>query len=142
MVCTEEHDMTMANGTKFSTGNHPVEMELPMLHMISAEFKIDIVTPTGAPAIIEEWAMPRDDSNVIKLFRDYADAFANPGSLENFVTNSIIDDASYVAIFLPGGHGPCSVAKQRRPRRALAMGASARSLHFGTLSWSGGIACG
>ena len=105
MVCTEERNMTMANGTKFSTGNHPVEMGLPMLHLISAGFKIDIVTPTGAPAVIEEWAMPRDDSNVIKLFRDYAGAFANPGSLENFVANSMIDDASYVAIFLPGGHG-------------------------------------
>ena len=105
MVCTEERNMTMANGTKFSTGNHPVEMGLPMLHLISAGFKIDIITPTGAPAIIEEWALPRDDSNVIKLFRDYAGAFANPGSLENFVANSMIDDASYVAIFLPGGHG-------------------------------------
>ncbi len=79
-----------------------------MLHLISTRFKIDIVTPTGAPAIIEEWAMPRDDSNVIKLFRDYADAFANPDSLENFVTNSMIDDAGYVARFLPEGHGPCS----------------------------------
>ena len=32
MICTEERNMTMANGKKFSTGNHPVEMLLPMLH--------------------------------------------------------------------------------------------------------------
>ena len=30
MICTEERNMTMANGKKFSTGNHPVEMGLPM----------------------------------------------------------------------------------------------------------------
>ena len=58
MVCTEERNMTMANGKQFSTGHHPVEMGLPMLHLLKAGFKIDIVTPTGAPAIIEQWAMP------------------------------------------------------------------------------------
>ncbi|MDA5093743.1 protein deglycase HchA [Aliiroseovarius sp. KMU-50] len=105
VICTEERNMTMANGNKFSTGNHPVEMGLPMLHLIAAGFEIDIVTPTGAPAAIEEWAMPRDDANVMKLFRDYADALANPGSLSEFVANSMTDDAPYVAVFLPGGHG-------------------------------------
>ena len=105
MVCTEERDMIMANGKKFSTGNHPVEMGLPMLHLLAAGFEIDIVTPTGAPAVIEEWAMPYEDQNVVKLFRDYADAFSNPGSLADFVANSMTDDAPYVAVFLPGGHG-------------------------------------
>lgn len=105
MVCTEQRSMTMANGKKFSTGNHPVEMGLPMLHLISAGFEIDIVTPTGAPAIIEEWAMPRADADVMKLFRDYADAFANPGSLAEFAAHSMTDAAPYVAVFLPGGHG-------------------------------------
>ena len=55
MICTEEGNMTMANGKTFSTGNHPVEMGLPMLHLINAGFEIDIVTPTGAPVVIEEW---------------------------------------------------------------------------------------
>ncbi|MGR3815177.1 MAG: glyoxalase III HchA [Cognatishimia activa] len=105
MVCTEERNMTMANGKKFSTGNHPVEMGLPMLHLLAAGFQIDIVTPTGAPAVIEDWAMPREDEAVMKLYRDYADAFANPGSLADFVANSMTDDTPYVAIYLPGGHG-------------------------------------
>jgi hypothetical protein len=38
----------MANGKKFSTGNHPVEMTLPILQILSAGFKIDVITPTGA----------------------------------------------------------------------------------------------
>ncbi len=105
MICTEERNMTMANGKKFSTGNHPVEMGLPMLHLLAAGFQIDIVTPTGAPAIIEDWAMPRADEAVMKLYRDYAYAFANPGSLADFVANSMADDAPYVGVFLPGGHG-------------------------------------
>lgn len=105
MVCTEERNMTMANGKKFSTGNHPVEMGLPMLHLLAAGFEIDIVTPTGAPAVIEVWAMPREDEAVMKLYRDYADAFANPGSLADFVANSMTDDAPHVAVYLPGGHG-------------------------------------
>ena len=104
-ICTEERNMTMANGKKFSTGNHPVEMGLPMLHLLAAGFEIDIVTPTGAPAVIEDWAMPRDDAAVMKLYRDYADAFATPGSLADFVANSMADDAPHVAVYLPGGHG-------------------------------------
>ena len=91
MVCTEERNMTMANGTKFSTGNHPVEMGLAYActHEFSRVSKIDIVTPTGAPvAVIEEWAMPRDDCERHKaLSATHADAFANPGSLADFVAN-------------------------------------------------------
>jgi molecular chaperone Hsp31 and glyoxalase 3 len=105
MICTEERNMTMANGKKFSTGNHPVEMGLPMLHLINAGFEIDIVTPTGAPVAIEMWAMPADDADVQKLYRDYADAFANPGSLAGFVANDMTDDAPYAAVYIPGGHG-------------------------------------
>lgn len=105
MICTEQRNMTMANGKKFSTGNHPVEMGLPMLHLMNAGFEIDIVTPTGAPVAIEAWAMPADDANVQTLFRDYADAFANPGSLADFVANKMDDDALYSAVYIPGGHG-------------------------------------
>ena len=105
MVCTEERNMTMANGKKFSTGNHPVEMGLPMLHLINAGFEIDIVTPTGAPVAIEMWAMPADDVDVQKLYRDYADAFQNPGNLADFVANDMANDAPYAAVYVPGGHG-------------------------------------
>ncbi|OJI95738.1 molecular chaperone Hsp31 and glyoxalase 3 [Planktotalea frisia] len=105
MICTEQRNMTMANGKKFSTGNHPVEMGLPMLHLMNAGFEIDIVTPTGAPVAIEMWAMPADDADIQKLYRDYESAFQNPGSLADFVSKSMTDDAPYAAIFIPGGHG-------------------------------------
>lgn len=105
MVCTEERNMKMANGKEFSTGNHPVEMGLPMLHLLSAGFEIDVFTPTGAPVKIEMWAMPDQDAAMKKLFRDFADAFKNPRSLADFVATSMTDDAPYSAVFLPGGHG-------------------------------------
>lgn len=105
VVLTEECNMTMANGKKFSTGNNPVETALPMLHLQAAGFELDIVTPTGAPAAIEMWAMPKEDTAVKKLFSDYADAIKNPGSLANFAVNSLINDTPYVGVFIPGGHG-------------------------------------
>lgn len=105
MVCTEVRNMVMANGKKFSTGNHPVEMGLPMLHLLNAGFEIDVVTPTGAPVKIEMWAMPDKDEAVLKLYRDFADAFENPGSLADFVANSMNDEAPYIAVYIPGGHG-------------------------------------
>ena len=105
MICTEERNMTMANGKKFSTGNHPVEMGLPMLHLMNAGFEIDVVTPTGAPVAIEAWAMPADDADVQNLYRDFDAAFANPGSLADFVANDMEEATQYAAIFIPGGHG-------------------------------------
>lgn len=76
-----------------------------MLHLINAGFEIDVVTPTGAPVAIEMWAMPADDADIQKLFRDFADAFQNPGSLADFALNNIADDTQYAAVFIPGGHG-------------------------------------
>ena len=73
--------------------------------MLAAGFEVDIVTPTGAPAIVEEWAMPRDDEDVMGLFNAYAEAFAQPGSLADFVASSLTEDTPYIAVFLPGGHG-------------------------------------
>lgn len=105
IVCTEERDMVMANGKTFSTGNHPVELGVPMLHLLAAGFAIDIVTPNGAPVKIEEWAMPSEDESIKKLYSDYADAFERPGSLADFVAQKMTNKAPYIAVYLPGGHG-------------------------------------
>ena len=105
MICTEQHNMTMANGKMFSTGNHPVEMALPMLHLISGGFAIDVVTPTGAPVALEMWAMPQKDKAVQNLFSDFATTMEKPGSLAEFAANQLTDDTPYAAIFIPGGHG-------------------------------------
>ncbi len=105
MVCTEERNMTMANGKKFSTGNHPVEMLLPMLHLKNAGFDIDIYTPTGKSVQIEMWAMPQQDKNVQKIYSAYKSQFDNPKNLADFVQNKMNNTDDYAAIFIPGGHG-------------------------------------
>lgn len=105
MVCTEERNMTMANGKKFSTGNHPVEMMLPMLHLKNAGFDIDVFTPTGQSVKIEMWAMPKEDKQVMSLYADYKNRFEAPKSLANFVKNSMSQSSDYIAVYIPGGHG-------------------------------------
>lgn len=105
MVCTEERNMVMANGKLFSTGNHPVEMGLPMLHLLNAGFEIEVATPTGAPAQIEKWAIPEKDDHIQKLLKDFAQAFETPIRLSDCVANAMTDPGAYAAVFLPGGHG-------------------------------------
>jgi molecular chaperone Hsp31 and glyoxalase 3 len=105
MLCTEEKNMVMANGKKFSTGNHPVEMLVPMLHLNSAGFEVDIFTPTGKSAKIEMWAMPEKDEKVKTIYSQYKEQFEKPKSLADFVKNEMNTASQYIAIFIPGGHG-------------------------------------
>lgn len=105
MICTEERNMTMANGKKFSTGNHPVEMLLPILHLKKAGFDVDVVTPTGKPVKIEMWAMPEEDAHVKAIYSEYKNKFENPGSLNKFVNDSLSANTDYLAVLIPGGHG-------------------------------------
>ncbi len=105
VIFTEQKDMTMKNGKKFSTGNHPVEAILPLLHLKEAGFEFNIVTSTGAPVIFEMWAMPNEDQEVMNFYNEYKSKFQNPGSLIDFIENSLDKDKEYAAVFVPGGHG-------------------------------------
>lgn len=105
MLCTEEKYMTMKNGKKFSTGNHPVEMLVPMLHFEEAGFKTDVFTPNGKAAKIEMWAMPEKDQAVNQIFEDYREKFDHPKSLAELVEKQGPLHADYAAVFIPGGHG-------------------------------------
>ena len=105
MICTEQKNMTMANGKKFSTGNHPVEILLPVLHLKNAGFDVDVVTPNGKPVVIEQWAMPEDDEHVKAIYAEFKKKFENPGNLSDFVANTMNESSGYAAIFIPGGHG-------------------------------------
>ena len=71
MIATDERYIEMKNGKLFSTGNHPVEMLLPMLHMHHAGFEIDVATLSGNPVKLEIWAMPEEDKAVMDLYNQY-----------------------------------------------------------------------
>jgi molecular chaperone Hsp31 and glyoxalase 3 len=95
----------MKNGKMFSTGNHPVEAILPMLHLKEAGFTFEIITPTGKPVAFEMWAMPDEDTHVVNFYNEYKKQFETPTSLHDFVDQSLVKDSSYAAVFIPGGHG-------------------------------------
>lgn len=119
MICTEEKNMIMANGKKFSTGNHPVEMLVPMLHFKNAGFEVDIFTPTGQSVKIERWAMPEKDENVKAIYTRYENKFKQPASLQEFVQKNKNLKDDYVAIFLPGGHGAMLGLPQNKDLKKL-----------------------
>jgi molecular chaperone Hsp31 and glyoxalase 3 len=105
VIFTEQKNMKMENGTLFSTGNHPVESLLPMLHLMNAGFDFEIATPTGKPAVFEMWAFPEKDEHVRAIYKKYQTKFERPKNLQDFVDKSFSESASYAAVFVPGGHG-------------------------------------
>ncbi|WP_294347240.1 DJ-1/PfpI family protein [uncultured Sphingobacterium sp.] len=105
VLCTEERYMTMKNGKKFSTGNHPVETLVPILHFDQAGFDVDFYTPTGGTVKFEMWAMPYEDEHIGKILEKYNTQFSNPHSLQDFVADTTKSYVDYVAVFIPGGHG-------------------------------------
>jgi molecular chaperone Hsp31 and glyoxalase 3 len=105
VIFTEQKNMTMQNGKMFSTGNHPVEALLPMLHLKNAGFDFEIATPTGKPVVFEMWAFPEEDEHVKAIYQEYKSNFEQPRSLQDFIDTSLTDTASYAAVFVPGGHG-------------------------------------
>ncbi len=105
VIATERKNMRMANGKEFSTGNHPVEMLVPMLHLREAGFDLEIATPTGAPAVLEMWAFPSEDEHIADMYQRIRHDLMRPVSLADFVATSLSEPESYAAIFIPGGHG-------------------------------------
>lgn len=105
VLFTEQQTMKMQNGTLFSTGNHPVEALVPMLHLQNVGFEFEIYTPTGKPVVFEMWAFPSKDNEVLAIYNELKLKFEKPNSLQGFVTNTENLAANYAAVFIPGGHG-------------------------------------
>jgi molecular chaperone Hsp31 and glyoxalase 3 len=105
VIFTEQKNLEMKNGKLFSTGNHPIEALVPMLHLKNAGFDFEIVTPTGKPVVFEMWAFPEEDANVKAIYNEYKSSFEHPKKLAEFITNSFANASSYAAVFVPGGHG-------------------------------------
>jgi molecular chaperone Hsp31 and glyoxalase 3 len=105
VIFTEQKNMKMQNGKLFSTGNHPVETLVPMLHLKNAGFDFEIATPTGKPVVLEMWAFPEKDEQVKSLYNEYKSSFERPKNLQDFAATSLSAQESYAAVFVPGGHG-------------------------------------
>ncbi|MEU0602643.1 glyoxalase III HchA [Streptomyces sp. NPDC006393] len=105
MIAAEERYVLLENGKMFSTGNHPVEMLLPLHHMMEAGFGVDVATVTGYPAKLELWAMPREDEAVLATYEALKPKLKQPKKLSEVVAEGLGGDADYIAVFIPGGHG-------------------------------------
>ena len=104
MVCSDERYVQMKNGKFFSTGNHPVETLLPMLHIDKAGFEIDIATLSGNFVKLEMWAMPKEDKIVMDLYEKYLPKFENPFKLSDILKQVTSQNSPYLGLFFPGGH--------------------------------------
>ena len=51
------------------------------------------------------WEMPDKDLHATGLFHAFETAFKNPKSLAEFVDTVMIQDGSYIAVFICRGHG-------------------------------------
>lgn len=105
VLFTELKNMLMKNGRDFSTGNHPVEALLPMLHLRQAGFDFEIVTPTGKPVVFEMWAMPTADEAVMGLYNELKGQLESPTPLQDVLDRFTDRVSAYAAVFVPGGHG-------------------------------------
>lgn len=106
VLCTEERYFRMTNGKLFSTGNNVQETMVPLMHVVNGGFDFDVVTPTGKPAILEEWSVPIKDDAVLRFRKDHQAKFSQPLSLKRLVESDALNQESeYIALFLPGGHG-------------------------------------
>ena len=105
VIFTEQKNLEMKNGKLFSTGNHPIEALVPMLHLKNAGFDFEIATPSGKPVVFEMWAFPEEDDNVTAIYNEYKSRFEKPKKVTEFIANSFANDSSYAAVFIPGGHG-------------------------------------
>lgn len=105
LIGTDERYLQTENGTLFSTGNHPVETLVPMYHLHKAGFAFDIATVSGNSLKFEFWAMPKEDEAITGLHRTYLNQFQKPLKLSE-IAAGLGPKSDYVAVFIPGGHGP------------------------------------
>lgn len=105
LIATDERYILMQNDTMFSTGNHPVEMLLPMYHLDKAGFEFDVATLSGNPVKLEMWAMPGEDEAVRSIYEKYLPKLKAPQKLSDILANGLEENSPYIAVFIPGGHG-------------------------------------
>ncbi|RZU28695.1 molecular chaperone Hsp31 and glyoxalase 3 [Streptomyces sp. BK022] len=105
MIGTDERYLLTENGTFFSTGNHPVEMLLPLHHMMEAGFDVDVATLSGNPVKLELWAMPEEDKAVMETYEAVKPRLKEPLKLSEVVADRLGPESDYLAVFIPGGHG-------------------------------------
>lgn len=105
MIAAEERYVLCQNGKMFSTGNHPVEMLLPLHHLMQTGFGVDVATISGYPAKLELWAMPHEDDAVATTYEALKPQLKQPRRLTDVIAEDLGASSDYLGVFIPGGHG-------------------------------------
>lgn len=105
VIASDERYLPVKEGRFFSTGNHPVEMLLPMMHLAAAGYEFDIATLSGNMAKLELWAFPAADDAVKEAYEKYLPQLDQPQVLADVIESGLGADSDYAAVFIPGGHG-------------------------------------
>lgn len=104
VIGTDERYLPLADGRFFSTGNHPVETLLPLMHLDAAGYEIEVATISGNMVKLELWAMPAEDEAVQQAYAKLLPQLQNPRKLGDLLRDTGSLEA-YAAVFIPGGHG-------------------------------------
>ena len=96
---------------EISSGNHPVEVVQPIMHLINVVFEFDVATPTGKSACIEMWALPTKDEAFLKFFNEVAKPkLDEPLSLEDIVASPTSLEIATSVLSYPVDMERCSVS--------------------------------
>lgn len=106
VYATSKYLLETKNGKFFNTGHHTSEFLLPLHHIMAAGFtNIDIATKDGGRVALEKWTFPLATGyeDVLRETQEQVkDKLESPMQINQVSPN--LD--GYIAIFMPGGHGP------------------------------------
>lgn len=126
MIGVEQHELTTGNGKKFFTGNHPVETFVPIAHFDAVGFEIDIATANGESQKFEEWAFGDGDPAIDEMKQKLQPKIDAPMTFADALPK--VAAGEYIAIFIPGGHGPLIHLTQSEGLKKILLEASALDL--------------
>ncbi|MDO4918942.1 glyoxalase III HchA [Kocuria sp.] len=118
-ILTDERYLELRDGVYFSTGNHPVETLLPLMHLQAAGYEVEVATLSGNMAKFELWAMPEKDEAVHEAWDKLLPQIERPRVLGE-IAEGLDASSDYAAVFIPGGHGATiNLAESREVGRVL-----------------------
>lgn len=105
VYCTSKKLLKCSNGKYFNTGHQTSEIFVPLYHLDKAGFTFDFVTMDGGRVALEDWTYQTArgyEDKLREICSKVQDKLDKP-----FKTSDVdLGLADYLAVFLPGGHGP------------------------------------
>jgi len=107
VYCTSQKFLQCKNGKNFNTGHHPAELFVALYHWDRAGFEFDFVTKDGGEVVVEDWSLSTCmgfEDQIRSIRSKYEASLARPKRTTEVDAKSL--STNYLAVFMPGGHGP------------------------------------